>query len=153
MNERGFIKLPRSLLTEWRDILTSEEIGILVQLMAMANYQDKPKRAPKGDYLKLGQLVTSQRDMSKRFGISASRARRLLIRWEELGLIKREPHSGSQSGSVITLVFYASSQGKRTTNRTENRTPIRMDANNNSPSPALNDPDGEAKKKKVIYTR
>ena len=70
MNGKGFIKVPRALLNEWRDKLTQEEVGILINLMAMANYEDVPRRAPKGDYLKRGQLVTSSRAFAKRFNLS-----------------------------------------------------------------------------------
>ena len=121
MNGKGFIKVPRALLNEWRDKLTQEEIGILINLMAMANYEDVPRRAPKGDYLKRGQLVTSSRAFAKRFNLSESRAYRLLKRWEQLGIIKRETlsetESGTPNGTLLTLEFYESSQGERNSDR------------------------------------
>ena len=121
MNGKGFIKVPRALLNEWNDMLTPEEIGILVNLMAMANYGDQPKRAPKGDLLKRGQLVISIRSFAKRFGMSKNRAARLLAKWEEMGLIKRRTVSGTEngtpSGTLLTLEFYEFSQGMRDSNR------------------------------------
>lgn len=121
MNGKGFIKVPRALLNEWRDKLTQEEIGILINLMAMANYEDVPRRAPKGDYLKRGQLVTSSRAFAKRFNLSESRAYRLFKRWERLGIIKRETlsetESGTPNGTLLTLEFYESSQGERNSDR------------------------------------
>ena len=102
-------------------MLTPEEIGILVNLMAMANYGDQPKRAPKGDLLKRGQLVISIRSFAKRFGMSKNRAARLLAKWEEMGLIKRRTVSGTEngtlSGTLLTLEFYEFSQGMRDSNR------------------------------------
>lgn len=121
MNGKGFIKVPRALLNEWNDMLTPEEIGILVNLMAMANYGDQPKRAPKGDLLKRGQLVISIRSFAKRFGMSKNRAARLLAKWEEMGLIKRRTvlgtENGTPSGTLLTLEFYEFSQGMRDSNR------------------------------------
>ena len=175
MNEKGFIKLPRSLLNGWRDILTPEEIGILVNLMAMANYDDKPRRAPKGDQLQRGQLVTSIRSFARRFGISESKTRRLLAKWEELGLIKRRTYSGTllntHSGTLLTLEFYASSQGVQHSNRHRKQhevdTPIRSEEKDKKPSPlpATDGRPGEAKQERsedavgqrkrpgIIYTR
>lgn len=175
MNGKGFIKLPRSLLNEWRDILTPEEIGILIYLTAMANYEDKPRRAPKGDQLQRGQLVTSIRSFAKRFSVSESRALRLMRKWEQLGIIKRETLSGAESGApsgtLITLEFYASSQGERNTkrsgNRSENAQTIRSIKKNKKPSPlpAIDGRPGEAKQERsedapgqskrpgIIYTR
>ena len=124
MNGKGYIKLPRSLLNEWRDTLTSEEIGIMVQLMAMANYEKKPKQMPEGNSLERGQLVLSVRWFAKRFDMSKSKAERMLDRWEALGLIKRKTVFGTQSGTpigtLVTLEFYAFSQGTRD-NRSQDR--------------------------------
>lgn len=155
MNGKGFIKLPRSLLNEWRDILTPEEIGILVNLMAMANYDNQPRKAPKGDQLQRGQLVTSIRSFAKRFGISESKTRRLLAKWEKAGLIKRRTYSGAlldtHTGTLLTLEFYASSQGVQHSNRRRNQhevdTPIRIEKKDKKPSPvpATDGRPGEAK--------
>ncbi|MBR6451394.1 MAG: hypothetical protein IKS87_01695 [Lachnospiraceae bacterium] len=121
MNGKGFIKIPRALLNEWRDTLTAEEVGILIYLTAAANYQDKPMPAPKGDLLERGQLAISLRTLAKRFGISKNKAARLLTKWERLGLIKRETISetetGTYRGTLLTLEFYASSQGMQDRSR------------------------------------
>lgn len=135
MNGKGFIKIPRALLNEWSDTLAAEEVGILIYLTAAANYQDKPMPAPKGDLLERGQLVISLRTLAKRFGISKNKAARLLAKWERLGLIKRETVSGTESGTyrgtLLTLEFYASSQGIQDNNRDrkrdENRDSIRIE--------------------------
>ena len=135
MKGKGFIKIPRALLNEWSDTLTAEEVGILIYLTAAANYQDKPMPAPKGDLLERGQLVISLRTLAKRFGISKNKAARLLTKWERLGLIKRKTVSGTESGTyrgtLLTLEFYASSQGIQDNNRDrirdENGDPIRIE--------------------------
>lgn len=137
MNGKGFIIIPRNLLNDWRDRLTAEEQGIMVNLMAMANYEDKPKKAPKGDTLHRGQLVTSIRSFAKRFGISESRAYRMLRKWERLGLISRETKnetlSETGSGTLLTLEFYESSQcirnDLRNSLRNENGNTIKKDNN------------------------
>ena len=117
VNGKGFIKVPRAMLNEWRDILTAEEVGMLIYLAAAANYQVQPVCAPKGDILKRGQLVISIRSLAKRFDISKSKAARLLDKWEGLGLIKRRTvfgtESGTPNGTLLTLEFYESSQGVR----------------------------------------
>jgi len=143
VNGKGFIKVPRELLNDWRDSLSMEEQGILINLMAKANYEDKPKRAPKGDLLQRGQLVTSIRHFAKEFNISEGKTRRLLDKWEKLGLIKRNTVSGTQSGTpsgtLLTLEFYEFSQGIQHTNRHriqhKDGTPIRnKETDNLSPS-------------------
>lgn len=150
MDGKGYIKIPRSLLNEWQDKLTNEEVGILIYLTAMANYERKPKRAPKGDYLQRGQLVISIRWFANRFGISKSKAQRMLSKWESLGIIKRKAIpwtvSGTPSGTLLTLEFYAFSQGARYSDRDKSEDTIRNTEKDKkpSPSPALNGPDGEA---------
>lgn len=161
MNGKGFIKVPRALLNEWLNDLPLDESMMLIHLMALANYEDKPKKAPKGDYILRGQLVTSVRSLATTFRISPSRMMRLLIKWEKRGYIKRETKSGTDSGTpsgtLLTLEFYAFSQGVRNSKRNDLRNKnaqttrsIRKD--NPSPARTLNEPDGEASKK-VIYTR
>ena len=143
MNGKGFVKVPRALLSGWRDVLSMEEQGILINLMAKANYEDKPKRAPKGDLLQRGQLVTSIRHFAKEFNISEGKTRRLLDKWEKLGLIRRHTVSGTvsgtPSGTLLTLDFYEFSQGMQHTNRHriqhKDGTPIRnKEIDNLSPS-------------------
>ena len=155
MNGKGFIKLPRSLLNEWRDILTPEEVGILIYLTAMANYENKTKKAPKGDQLQRGQLVISIRWFAERFNISKSKAERLLAKWENLGIIKRRTVfgtlSGTPTGTLITLEFYAFSQGVPDRNRDrkqdKTRDAIKKEKNIKTPSPlpATDGRPGEAK--------
>ena len=158
MNGKGFIKLPRSLLNEWRDILTTEEVGILIYLTAMANYEEKPRRAPKGDQLQRGQLVISVRWFAERFNISKSKAERLLAKWENLGIIKRRTvfgtPSGTPTGTLITLEFYAFSQSAPDSNRDrkQDKTGDAIKKNRNykkpSPLPATNGRPGEAKQER-----
>ncbi len=143
MDTKGFVKLYRSLIYAWRNSLSNEEIGILVQLMCMVNYDSKPVKAPKGDLLQRGQMVISYRSFAKNFNLSKGKTERMLEKFKYLGLITMETSfktpSGKPTGTVLTLNFYESSQGSadniRDRNRDKNGDAIR-NKNNKNASPA-----------------
>lgn len=123
-NGSSYFRLPRSLLDAWRKDFTVEEIGALVLLMSKACYEDQTAPTAKGDLLKRGQLVVSIRGLAQSLQWSEKKVRLFLDKLKRTGWGTQK---GTRKGTLLTLDFYASSQGAGHTKGHKEGQPINKD--------------------------
>lgn len=103
MNEAGYIKLHRSLLSwEWHDVPCM--MAIWVTLLAMANREPGNYH---GQVVPVGSLITSYRHLSQQTGISINQVRECLRKLQKTGEITVK---ATQRNTLINIVNYSKYQ-------------------------------------------
>ena len=115
--QQGWIALNRSVLDHW---VHNEKpfciFGAWVDLILMANHEEK-KMPLNGDIIQIkrGQMFTSYRSLSERWGWGIGRVKRFLKMLEQDEMITTK---SSKNGTLLTLVNYSNFQNVRNDNGT-----------------------------------
>ena len=106
----GFVKLPRSLHQQLAKLPHDAYFAIL-DLLVTANYE--ASATSDGLVVKRGQVLTSLASLSDRWGVSVKRTRTILQILQGMDLVTiTGTGRGKGRGTLLTLEFYASSQGE-----------------------------------------
>jgi len=108
---KGWIKLSRDITDHWLwQEKPFDKKSAWIDLILMANHKDKTiffSGAPL--LIKRGQLVTSEKKLSERWGWSRNKTRAFLGQLKVQGMILAE---GTAKGTTLTLVNYDNFQGR-----------------------------------------
>ena len=115
---QGWVKLHRSLLEHWlHEDKPFCRFGAWVDLILLANHEEKKFLATTGLItIKCGQLLTSYRSLSERWGWSKDKVSHFLNTLESDGMIQRNQ---DKSRTLLTIVNYSVYQNTQDTFRTQ----------------------------------
>lgn len=121
--DRGWIKLYRQITGTyiWEANEPFDRRSAWIDLLLMANHEERSflLRNGQNQIVKEGQLFTSQEHLAQRWHWSRGRVNRYLSLLSEQGMCTV---SGTQSGTLLTLVKYGDFQHGRTADGTTNGT-------------------------------
>lgn len=100
----GWIKIHRKLI-DWEWLDCPEMVGLWVNLLLRANYEDKKWH---GQVIKRGQILTSRSELAEMCGLSVQTLRTCLERLKSTNEITSET---TNQGTLITVVKYDCYQG------------------------------------------
>ena len=110
-SNKGWIKLSRDITDHWLwQEKPFDKKSAWIDLILMANHKDKTiffSGAPL--LIKRGQLVTSEKKLSERWGWSRKKTRSFLGQLKVQGMVHAE---GTAKGTTLTLVNYDNFQGR-----------------------------------------
>ncbi|WP_432361435.1 hypothetical protein [Sporosarcina sp. UB5] len=114
----GWVKLHRGIMDKpiWTES-TSDQKVILMALLMLANYEEKQWTWGGREYsLQPGQFVTSVASLSQRCGkgVTASKIRTALKRFEEYGFLTSETTNQNQVITIVNWGFYQKNDGQMT---------------------------------------
>ncbi len=119
----GYIKLHRTLLQSaiWQGDAFGLNVGgkefdirsAWIDLLLSANYTDKPAMSSTGDELMVhrGQLLTSQKNLAKRWNWSASKVHNVLVKLKNAKMLDFETLKWGRGCTLITIQNYCKYQG------------------------------------------
>lgn len=123
----GWIKIHRKLI-DWEWLDCPEMVGLWVNLLLRANYEDKEWH---GRTIKRGQMVTSIRDIAKFSGLSLQQARTCIERLKSTHEITQE---STRLFTIITICNYDRYQGDEECANTRSGTPSNKQITHRQPS-------------------
>ena len=116
---KGWIKLYRDLQENalWVSDIPFDERSAWVDLLLTVNHEDGQVFTRNKEYLPIsrGSTLTSIRKLAERWHWSANRVRRFLDTLTAMKMVKIDTHSGTHSGTLLTVVKYDDFQGERNT--------------------------------------
>lgn len=116
---KGWIKLYRDLQDNalWTSDIPFDERSAWVDLLLTVNHEDGQVFTRNKEFVpvKRGSTLTSLRKLAERWHWSANRVKRFLDTLSAMKMVKIETHSGTHSGTLLTVVKYDDFQGERNT--------------------------------------
>lgn len=127
MSDNGWIKTYRKL-SEWEWYKDSHMVHLFINLIIMANHEDKKWR---GITIKRGMLVTSRKILSDQTGISQQSIRTCLERLKSTSEITIQ---STNRNSIITILNYDIYQSEKKDTNQRNNQQKRQQSTSNQPS-------------------
>lgn len=116
---KGWIKLYRDLQDNalWSSDIPFDERSAWVDLLLTVNHEDGQVFTRNKEFVpvKRGSTLTSLRKLAERWHWSANRVKRFLETLSAMKMVKIETHSGTHSGTLLSVVKYDDFQGERNT--------------------------------------